>query len=68
MSKSAIEKFIKDSLPYFGFSGHCPGHLNSFAQGNRHLCLTSSHIPSHPEANFLSKEKLPSSSGQKICI
>jgi hypothetical protein len=45
-------------LPFFGFSGHCPGHLIHFAQGNRHLCLTSRHIPGYLEANFLSKEKI----------
>jgi hypothetical protein len=57
--KSAIEKFAKNCCRFWGFWGHCPGHFIPFVHGNRHLCLPSSHIPNHPEANFLSKEKLP---------
>jgi hypothetical protein len=56
--KSAIEKFAKDCYPFWGFLGQCPGHFIPFVQANRHLCLTSSHIPSHPEANFLSKKQI----------
>jgi hypothetical protein len=56
--KSAIEKFAKDCCRFWDFSGRCPGHFIPFVHGNRHLCLTSSHIPSYLEANFWSKENI----------
>jgi hypothetical protein len=42
------------------FPGIAQGILPPFAQGNRHLCLTSRHIHSYLEAKlFCQKKKLP---------